>query len=210
MPNDTQLVQIVADAFTDAARRSSSMSGSWLPCHLGCNQCCIGVFPISALDAQRLRDGITALEHDDPERAARVHERATRSRERLTPHFPGDPETGILREDDAANEAFEDFANDEPCPALDPATGGCDLYAARPMTCRIFGPPVRSAEGIGVCELCFVGAPQEDILAAELDTSWSPLEDELNAQAELDSGQHGSTLVAFVLAPRSHNSSSSL
>ncbi len=27
---------------------------------------------------------------------------------------------------------FEDFANDEPCPVLDPKTGTCDLYTARP------------------------------------------------------------------------------
>ena len=32
--------------------------------------------------------------------------------------------------------AFADFGNDEPCPGLDPDTGGCDLYDARPMTCR--------------------------------------------------------------------------
>ena len=43
---------------------------------------------------------------------------------------------------------------DGPCPALDPEAGTCDLYAARPITCRAFGPPVRCGEeAVGVCEL---------------------------------------------------------
>ena len=33
--------------------------------------------------------------------------------------------------------------DDVPCPALDPETGGCDLYAARPITCRTFGLTLR-------------------------------------------------------------------
>ena len=37
-------------------------------------------------------------------------------------------------------------------------TGHCELYESRPMTCRVFGPPVRSEDGLGVCELCFHGA----------------------------------------------------
>ena len=50
--------------------------------------------------------------------------------------------SAILPEDQAR---FEDFANDAACPALDPATGRCDVYAWRPMTCRVFGPPVRAS-----------------------------------------------------------------
>lgn len=83
---------------------------------------------------------------------------------------------------------------------LDPETGACDLYAARPITCRVFGPPVRSAEGIGVCELNFDGADESEVLAAELDISWSPLEDALNAEAESRSRCSGSTTIAWALA----------
>jgi len=43
----------------------------------------------------------------------------------------------------------------------------CDLYDARPMTCRTFGPPVRSAAARS-CELCFHGATDEQIAACEM------------------------------------------
>ena len=36
------------------------------------------------------------------------------------------------------------------------------------MTCRVFGPPVRSDEGLGVCELCYHGATAEEIAACEM------------------------------------------
>jgi Fe-S-cluster containining protein len=193
MKADADLVQIVDAATADAARRS----GKWLKCRPGCTQCCIGVFAISQLDALRLRAGLRELDQSDPARAAAVRVRAERSRLRLSAHFPGDPATGIL--DDAHQDLFEDFANDEPCPVLDPVTGTCDLYAARPMTCRVFGPPIRSEDGIGVCELCFDGASEKDILAAELNMDWTPLEDALNVEAGEYSGHMGRTIVAFAL-----------
>ena len=137
---DQKLVQIVDAALADAARKS----GEWLVCRKGCTQCCIGPFAISQLDAVRLRKGLADLEENDPRRAADVRRRARQAVKRLSPAFPGDPKSGILADDEDAEARFADFANDEPCPALDPATGACDLYSARPMTCRTFGPPVRS------------------------------------------------------------------
>lgn len=191
--SDFQLVQIVDAATADAARRA----GSWLKCRPGCTQCCIGVFSITQLDVLRLQQGLANLENTDPARAAAVRQRALQSLDRLLPEFPGDPVTGLL--DESAEEQFEQFANDEPCPALDPSTGTCDLYAARPMTCRIFGPPVRSQEGVGICELCFQGASEEEILAAELNMDWSNLEESVNTAAEEATGRTGTTIVAFAL-----------
>src|SRR5215472_16436585 len=120
---DQQLVQIVDAALVEAARKS----GPWLVCRPGCTQCCIGPFPISQLDAARLRHGLQQLESQDPGRAARVRDRADASVARLSPGFPGNPSTGILAEDEEAEALFARFANDEPCPALDPNTGTCDL-----------------------------------------------------------------------------------
>lgn len=194
MKADSDLVQIVDAASADAARRS----GAWLKCRLGCTQCCIGVFEISQLDALRLREGLRELELSDPARAAAVRLRVEQSRLRLSAQFPGDVATGIL--DPSGEGEFEDFANEEPCPVLDPVTGACDLYSARPMTCRVFGPPIRSDEGIGVCELCFDGAEEQDILAAELSMDWIPTEEALNAEAEERTGHRGKTIVAFALA----------
>jgi Fe-S-cluster containining protein len=194
---DAQLVQIVDAAVADAARRS----GPWLLCAPGCTQCCIGVFPISQLDAGRLRQGLAALDATEPERAATVRQRAQQSIARIASEFPGDARTGIL---DESSPAFEDFANDEPCPALDPATGLCDLYATRPMTCRVFGPPLRTTDpdgndGLGACELCYHGATEEEIAACELHLDTEDLESALTAEAEQTTSRTGNTIVAFAL-----------
>jgi Fe-S-cluster containining protein len=196
--SDSQLVQIVDAAVADAARRA----GSWLLCAPGCTQCCIGVFPISQLDAARLRDGLDALDAADPPRAAAVRERARQSVARLAVGFPGDVLTGIL--DDSRSDVLDDFADDEPCPALDPATGLCDLYAARPMTCRVFGPPLRSFDdeghsGLGVCELCFHGATPEEIAACEVHLDVEDQEATLITEAECATGLTGNTVVAWAL-----------
>ena len=161
---DTELIQITDTALADAARRS----GPHLVCHPGCTPCCHGVFAISSLDTARLQHGLTALQRTNPARAQQIQQRTAAMIARLTPDFPGNPATGHLATDEASQERFEDFANHEPCPVLDPATGTCDLYAHRPMTCRVFGPPVRSDGGLGICELCFQNASQTEIEAAEM------------------------------------------
>lgn len=193
---DRKLIQIVDSALADAARRS----GKWLACRPGCTQCCIGVFPISQLDALRLQRGLAELETSDPERAAAIRQRACESVVRLTPEFPGDASTGLLDEGEEASQGFEDFANEEPCPVLDPKTGLCELYESRPMTCRVFGPPVRSEDGLGVCELCFQGASDDEIAACEMIPDPDDLESRLLRELEKRSGRRGNTVIAFCLA----------
>jgi Fe-S-cluster containining protein len=192
---DGALIQIVDAALADASRRS----GAWLACRPGCTQCCVGVFAINQLDAVRLQQGLADLEKVDLRRAHRVRQRARISVERLSAGFPGNAKTGVLDEGPAADERFAEFANDELCPVLDPQTGLCDLYEARPMTCRTFGPPVRSEGGLGVCELCFHGASDEQIAACEMVADPDELESRLLAKLEKTGGPRGRTLVAFCL-----------
>jgi Fe-S-cluster containining protein len=193
---DQKLIQIVDAALADVTRRS----GHWLACRPGCTQCCIGVFAINQLDAARLQRGLRKLEADAPERGAAIRQRAREAVSRLSENFPGNPATGILGESEECVEAFENFGNDEPCPALDPQSGLCELYDARPMTCRVFGPPVRSEGGLGVCELCFQGASSEEIAECEMIPDPDRLEDDLLAGVEKKTGQHEDTTVAFCLA----------
>lgn len=202
---DQNLVQIVDAALADAARKS----GEWLVCRPGCTQCCIGAFPISQLDAERLRQGLRDLQASDPRRALRIRERARASVARLSSSFPGDPGTGVLGLDEDALERFTDFADDEPCPVLDPETGKCDLYSARPMTCRTFGPPVRSGSegGLGVCELCYHGASDEEIAACEMIPDPDELEPGLIREAERGADTTGETIVAFCLVEKPGNGS---
>ena len=190
------MIQIVDSALGDAARRS----GEWLVCRPGCTQCCLGVFSISQLDVHRLRQGLADLEVLAPERADRVRERAREAVSRLAPEFPGDPATGSLYEGELAEQRFAEFANDEPCPALDPETGNCELYESRPMTCRTFGPPIRSADGLGVCELCYHGASDEQIASCEMIPDPDDLESALLQELERTTGVRGQTIVAFALA----------
>jgi Fe-S-cluster containining protein len=193
---DQELIQIVDSALAEAARRSRE----WLVCRPGCTQCCIGAFPINQLDALRLRGGLADLELHAPERADGIRRRARESVARLSGDFPGDPVSGILDEGDDAAQRFSDFANDEPCPALDPETGNCELYESRPITCRVFGPPVRSEDGLGVCELCYHGASDEEIAACEMKPDPNGLESALLKTVEARVGTRGNTIIAFCLA----------
>jgi Fe-S-cluster containining protein len=189
---DSELVQIMDAALLDAARRA----GAWLACRPGCTQCCHGAFAIGALDVARLQAGMQVLRLADPEKAEVVTARAQAWIAEYGQEFPGDVSTGVLGNSEEDRESFEGFANEAACPALDPATGLCDVYEWRPMTCRVFGPPVRMAEGdsLGCCELCFVGASEEEIAACEM-----PVPHELEERLIEQSGDASETIVAFAL-----------
>jgi Fe-S-cluster containining protein len=203
------LIQIVTTALADATARS----GPHLVCRPGCYQCCIGVFPIAHEDAARLREGLAILEQTDPEKAARIHARVADSLTHLDPWFPGDRATGILAEDYSGSPTsglgslgqeqtilFEEFANDEPCPVLDLATGTCDLYEHRPILCRTFGPPMRTEENnLATCELCYIHATTEEIAACELDPAIPALEAASNEAFNAAHHLRGETLIAYAL-----------
>jgi Fe-S-cluster containining protein len=194
------LIQIVDNAVADAYQRG----GPHLVCKPGCSQCCIGVFPIAHQDAARLREGLAALNQTDPAKAARIHKRVADSLTRLDPWFPGDRTTGILNEDHEAAILFEEFANDEPCPVLDLDHGICDLYESRPVLCRTFGPPMRTAGDSGevnlaTCELCFIHATTEEIAACELDPTIPGQEEVSNEAFNTAHNLHGQTLIAYAL-----------
>jgi Fe-S-cluster containining protein len=189
---DLELVQIVDASLADAARKA----GAWLVCRPGCTPCCHGAFAINALDALRLRAGVKALRASDPNLAASLARRAKTWIAEHGPEFPGDLATGRLGESDAEKEQFEEFANDAACPALNPDTGNCDVYAWRPMTCRVFGPPVRMEGGaLGHCELCFHGASEAEVAACAMEVPHA-----LEAQILAETGADGETVVAFALA----------
>jgi Fe-S-cluster containining protein len=193
---DRELMQIMDAALTEAARRA----GDWLVCRPGCTQCCHGVFAISALDALRLGAGMEALRVAEPAVAAEIERRATAWIDEHRVDFPGDGETGLLGDMDEDRERFENFANEAACPALDPATGLCAVYESRPITCRVFGPPVRmeggteGTEGLGHCELCFIGASSQEVAACEM-----PVPLELEAKLLDGLALQGETVVAFAL-----------
>ncbi len=136
---DRRFLRLLASELAAGAR----VAGLQLVCRIGCTDCCVGSFPITQLDARRLRAGLAALGEADPVRAGAVLARAR---------------TAIAERD-----------LEGPCPALDPETGACDLYASRPVTCRTYGPPVRiGTDRLPPCRLCFTSAPQETIERARV------------------------------------------
>ena len=189
---DSFLVQIMDSALADAAARA----GDRLVCRLGCTQCCHGAFVVSPLDALRLHAGMEKLRATEPALAAEIAHRAGMWVVEHGAEFPGDVETGLLGNSAEERERFESFANAAACPALAPATGGCDVYAWRPMTCRVFGPPIRMGDGAALahCELNFVGASEDEVAACEM-----PLAYDLEAELLEEIPSKDETVVAFAL-----------
>jgi Fe-S-cluster containining protein len=201
---DSALLAAVDAACADAVRRA----GARLACRIGCTECCVGPFPITALDAARLRAGLAALGERDAVRAAALRERARRAAKEMTEDagaFPGDIASGVLADDVPADDgpALDGFLAAHaalPCPALDPETGACELYLHRPVSCRTFGPPMTiEGEDLPPCRLCFVNARPDEVDAARGRLECHALEEPLERELEL-AGAGGQTLVAFALA----------
>lgn len=197
MLGDGRLLRRVDAALVSATRRC----GERLACRVGCSECCIGPFPISWLDARRLAAALARLHASDPARAEAIRGRAREARRLMLRGFPGDAATGRLSEDERARERFFDEHGALPCPALDPKRGACELYDARPLTCRSYGPPVRiGSEDLPPCRLCFVGARPAEIERCRVEIDPEGAEDRL-LQRLHRSGEPGAveTLVAHAL-----------
>ena len=74
------------------------------------------------------------------------------------------------------------------------------------MTCRVFGPPLRTEDDtLGVCELCYNDATEEQIAGCEVhldaDPSRGILESTLTVEAEHEAALSGNTIVAWALIP---------
>lgn len=193
---DHLLLQVIDEAMETAGRRA----GDRLACRPGCTECCIGPFPITRLDAWRLRQGLVRLEESDPKRAAAVRERADRAVDMLREGFPGDPAGGELSGDRGEEDSFFDRHGTLPCPALDPVAGTCDLYESRPISCRTYGPPVRfGAQSLPPCRLCFAGAAPEVVEQCRVAPDESGIESALERRLQRDQSGRGETIIPYAL-----------
>ncbi|PYQ47690.1 MAG: zinc/iron-chelating domain-containing protein [Acidobacteria bacterium] len=194
---DRVFLRVLEGRLAEGAARA----GARLVCRLGCTECCRGPFAINRLDEQRLRDGWATLAASDPARAQAVRARAQEAVAAMVATFPGHVASGRLAEDDSAQDVFFSRFGEAPCPALDPATGGCALYAWRPVSCRTYGLPLRlGLDDLPPCRLCFVGAAAEEVEACRVDPDPGGEEDVVLTLLERRSRSDGSTIVAFALA----------
>lgn len=199
VPSDRleELDRKLLESYRQTWETGAAKAGPYLSCGLGCTQCCVGVFEITALDAWRLRRGFAVLAARDPQLAAGVRERAQEQWRVLREHFPGDKTTGAFAASDHAREAFCQAFAHVPCPLLEPSTGRCLLYEARPLSCRSFGLPCRWGKELSPpCQLNFRGASPEAVAAATV--TWDPQDLEGAILAHL--GHPPDTVVAAALS----------
>lgn len=118
-------------------RARASLLGA-IPCSQGCCQCCIGIFPITRLDALELQRGLDTLP------SAHKLTVVARAREQIAlleaayPVLQSKP--GLDSWMDSSLDDMVERFGDLPCPAL-AADGSCSVYAFRPITCRTMGIP---------------------------------------------------------------------
>ena len=124
----------------DWFRRASAALLSQLPCQAGCSQCCIGLFPITRLDARLVQEGLSRL---PTVQRGDIEGRARQQVTKLEAAYPRLKPSPSLEEwsDDEIDRLVNAF-HDTPCPALGD-NGLCLLYAHRPLTCRSMGIPSR-------------------------------------------------------------------
>ena len=149
------LLQRIDRWFETTAERNPGV----IPCRSGCTACCHGPFDISVADVLLLQEGLALLV--PPERAA-ARDRAEAVLELMQEIEPGwhaPFDVRSLGED--RFDALTDALAAEPCPLLDGA-GRCQVYAHRPLVCRLIGLPIVTADGDVLENACPI---QEDFPA---------------------------------------------
>ena len=133
-------------------------------CTKGCRDCCLGLFDVTLLDGDLLREGLAAA---DPETRRDIESRAASILAKLRETWPGLGATLEGWTDDEIDVLCDALGAVE-CPVLGPA-GECRLYEHRPLTCRLSGVPVVDLsgekvypEGCAKCSLTAAEAPRLD------------------------------------------------
>ncbi len=171
----------------DAFARARQRAGSWIVCRDGCDSCCRRPFAITQSDAAILKTGLSRLPEQVQET---IRSRARDAWHRLSIDFPGDTGTGTLTGREDWRTWFFGRNSGVPCPILNTETGGCLLYEARPVACRLYGPLIQIGDQTSdPCPLCFQGASPAEVTAAKVTV-------ELPPAPESD----GDTIIAFALA----------
>ena len=135
-PHATTLARKTDDWF----RRANAVLLGQLPCRAGCAHCCIGMFPITRLDARLLQEGLAGLPESDRTRIATRAAQQIAAVESAHPVLESSP--SLDGWSDAEIDRVTDAFHDARCPALTD-NDQCSLYAYRPLACRSMGIPTR-------------------------------------------------------------------
>jgi len=196
---DRALVNAVGAMMREASRRASR----FVPCRCGCTPCCIGVFDITALDAVRLARALQRLRRQQPRAADALVRRALTQWRLVAEEFPGDRERGVLGNNGRSRLLLFARFEELPCPVLDPRTGACLLYRARPLSCRTFGLPIRCGDvRLPPCRLNFSGAAPAVIGASAVEPDPDDVEGALLERLRRGTGACGDTIIPAALVLR--------
>jgi Fe-S-cluster containining protein len=118
-------------------------------CRLGCSDCCHALFDLTLIEALYIKAQFDKVFKEDAR--ALVIERASEAdravyrlkRQAFKDHENGKPESEILE---------EMAAHRIRCPLLN-SEDQCDLYAHRPLTCRLYGIPTVIGDKAHTCGL---------------------------------------------------------
>lgn len=123
--------------------RASDAHPGVVPCARGCAACCHGPFDISVADAALLARAVAAL---PDEVRARVRERAERQLARMQAFAPAWQAPWNVADlgDERFDALCDEFAR-VPCPLLG-NDGACQVYADRPLVCRLIGLPMGAGD----------------------------------------------------------------
>lgn len=150
-PADRSRLGSLAEKTDQWFRRANAFLLNQVPCRAGCSQCCIGVFPITRLDAGMLQQGLASL---PAATRASIEDRAREQISSLEATYPQLKETRWLdrRTDAEIDRMVSDF-DQYRCPALTD-DGLCMLYESRPLACRSMGIPTETDATVnGACEV---------------------------------------------------------
>jgi Fe-S-cluster containining protein len=201
---DRAFVNTVDAVMREASRRAAL----FVRCRRGCTPCCIGVFDITALDAVRLVRALQRLRRRRPRTADALLGRARRQWRLVAEEFPGDRERGVLSDNGRQRRLLFGKFGELPCPVLDPRTGACLLYRARPLSCRTFGLPTRCGEALlPPCRLNFSGAARAVIPANTVEPDPDDVEGVLLERLQREGGACGDTIIPAALALREWSAS---
>jgi Fe-S-cluster containining protein len=174
MTRNSDLIKRLINGLDSASglwrEKAALLAPGELSCRSGCFGCCIGLFAISVGEALALRAAVADLAE---ETRTGVLARAVRAVERSAASFPGDAAAGILDpdRDPTAEDSWLAAVRGIPCPALELPGGRCEVYGARPTTCRTYGLAL-AGDGeilLPACELNLPSAPPARTLEAALD-----------------------------------------
>lgn len=190
---DALLLRIIDQAMAEAFTGSPDA----LRCGKGCFGCCIGPFPITTMDAARLRRGLAQL---PAATATAVQARAAEAVAAMLPRYPGDLQSGTLHPHRASELFSHPALKGIPCPALDLESGACTVYEFRPIACRTYGPAI-TLEGRHMphCRLNYRGYTPEQVEACRVPVDPGPAGPAAAAEFEALGQPIEQTSVAFAL-----------